>query len=114
MNGTGPPAAGRLAASERSGEDRARRILASAQFSSTVGDGLFYVCSALYFTRIVGMSPLQLGLGLTIAWTLGLVASVPLGHLADRRGPRGVELVLCELAGGVAGMLVVVLGVAAV
>jgi hypothetical protein len=79
-------------------EDRARRILALAQLSSTVGDGLFYVCSALYFTRIVGLSPVELGLGLTIAWTLGLVAGVPLGHLADRRGPRGIAILLCGLA----------------
>jgi MFS-type transporter involved in bile tolerance (Atg22 family) len=37
------------------------------------------------------------GLGLTIAGVFGLFGGVPLGHLADRRGPREVMLVLLGL-----------------
>lgn len=70
------------------------RGLALAQLTNSIGDGAYYVCSVLYFTRIVGLSPTQVGLGLTMGWALGTVASVPLGHLADRRGPRGVAVVL--------------------
>ncbi|MFE2283652.1 MFS transporter [Streptomyces sp. NPDC059443] len=70
------------------------RRLAAAQLSNSVGDGAYYVCSALYFTRVVGLSPAQIGLGLTIAWAVGSVAGVPLGALADRRGPRGTSVLL--------------------
>ncbi|MEV7543197.1 MFS transporter [Streptomyces sp. NPDC089915] len=72
----------------------APRRLAAAQLSNSVGDGAYYVCSALYFTRVVGLSPAQIGLGLTLAWAVGSVAGVPLGALADRRGPRGTSVVL--------------------
>ncbi|MEU9303789.1 MFS transporter [Streptomyces sp. NPDC048269] len=72
----------------------APRRLAAAQLSNSVGDGAYYVCSALYFTRVVGLSPAQIGLGLTLAWAIGSVAGVPLGALADRRGPRGTSTAL--------------------
>ncbi|MFK0196841.1 MFS transporter [Streptomyces lavendulae] len=72
----------------------APRRLAAAQLSNSVGDGAYYVCSALYFTRVVGLSPAQIGLGLTLAWAIGSVAGVPLGALADRRGPRGTSVLL--------------------
>ncbi|MEU9143774.1 MFS transporter [Streptomyces sp. NPDC048349] len=72
----------------------APRRLAAAQLSNSVGDGAYYVCSALYFTRVVGLSPAQIGLGLTLAWAVGSVAGVPLGALADRRGPRGTSAAL--------------------
>ncbi|MFJ9338890.1 MFS transporter [Streptomyces sp. NPDC101733] len=72
----------------------APRRLAAAQLSNSVGDGAYYVCSALYFTRVVGLSPAQIGLALTLAWAVGSVAGVPLGALADRRGPRGLSVLL--------------------
>ncbi|KOX38639.1 MFS transporter [Streptomyces sp. NRRL F-6491] len=65
-----------------------------AQFVNAVGDGAFYVSSALYFTRIVGLSAPQIGAGLAVAWAVGSLAGVPLGHLADRRGPRGTAVLL--------------------
>lgn len=75
------------------------RVLAAAQLSSTLGNGVFYVCSALYFTRIVGISATQLGLGLTIAGAVGMAAGMPLGHLADRFGPRRTASLLSVGAG---------------
>ncbi|MFF4331087.1 MFS transporter [Streptomyces sp. NPDC001591] len=84
----------------------APRRLAAAQLSNSVGDGAYYVCSALYFTRVVGLSPAQIGLGLTLAWAVGSVAGVPLGALADRRGPRGTSALLAlATAGSVASFL---------
>jgi MFS family permease len=70
------------------------RALAAAQLTDSIGLGGYLVCSALYFTRIVGLSPTQVGLGLTVGWAVAFVAAVPLGHLADRRGPRGVAILL--------------------
>ncbi|MFD8410391.1 MFS transporter [Streptomyces sp. HUAS TT3] len=84
------------------------RRLAAAQLANSIGDGAYYVCSALYFTRVVGLSPAQIGLGLTLAWAVGSVAGVPLGALADRRGPRGTSVLLAlATAACVASFLVV-------
>lgn len=73
---------------------RPGRLLAAAQLVSSLGDGAFLTCSVLFFTRIVGLSPAQVGLGLTLGWAVGSVAGVPLGHLADRRGARGSAVLL--------------------
>src|SRR3954466_10465644 len=70
------------------------RRLAAGQLANSIGDGAFYVTSALYFTRVVGLSTTQVGLGLTIAWAVGFVAGVPLGHVADRVGPRRTAIAL--------------------
>ncbi|MGW4087121.1 MFS transporter [Streptomyces sp. NPDC004822] len=78
-----------------------RRVLALAQLSNSVGDGAYYTTSALYFTQIVGLGPARVGLGLTVGWAVGSLAGVPLGRLADRRGPRGTA-VLLALATGLA------------
>ncbi|MFB6891579.1 MFS transporter [Kitasatospora sp. NPDC056327] len=75
------------------------RVLALAQLVCRTGDGAYYICAALFFTRIVGISPVRMGLGLTIAWSVALVLSVPLGHLADRRGPRATAVTLFVCAG---------------
>ncbi|MFG2616617.1 MFS transporter [Streptomyces sp. NPDC048507] len=86
----------------------APRRLAAAQLANSVGDGAYYVCSALYFTGVVGLSPARIGLGLTLAWAVGSVAGVPLGALADRRGPRGTSVLLAlATAGSVASFLFV-------
>ncbi|MEU4235051.1 MFS transporter [Nonomuraea sp. NPDC026600] len=71
-----------------------RRLLAQAQLANSIGDGAYLVTSALYFARIVGLSATEIGFGLTLGWAVGTVAGVPLGHLADRRGPRGVAILL--------------------
>nr|WP_229916542.1 MFS transporter [Streptomyces fructofermentans] len=82
--------------------------MALAQLSNSVGDGAFYVTSALYFTRVVGLAPARVGLGLTLAWAVGSVVGVPLGRLADRRGPRGTSVLLAfATALSVASFLVV-------
>lgn len=78
-----------------------QRVLALAQLSNSVGDGAYYVTSALYFTHVVGLAAGRVGLGLTVAWAIGSLVGVPLGRLADRRGPRGTA-VLLALATGVA------------
>lgn len=66
------------------------RSYALSRVVSATGDGIYYVCAALYMTRIVGLEPTEFGVGMTIAWTLGFIAAVPIGHLADRLGPRVV------------------------
>lgn len=79
--------------------------LRSAQLANSVGDGVFLVTSALYFTRVVGLSASQVGLALTVGWGAGLLTGVPVGHLADRRGPRGTSVTTAALTGAAVGSL---------
>ncbi|GAA4553814.1 MFS transporter [Pseudonocardia xishanensis] len=84
-------------------------MLALAQLVNSVGDGAFHVCSALFFSRVVGLSVLQIGIGLTVGWATGLLAGVPVGQLADRLGPRPVA-VAAGLATALAISLFLVVG----
>ncbi|MFG1894612.1 MFS transporter [Micromonospora zamorensis] len=70
------------------------RTLSLATLANTVGTGLWVTGAALFLTRAVGLTPTEVGLGLTLAGLVGLTASVPLGGLADRRDPRSLRAVL--------------------
>jgi MFS family permease len=71
-------------------------VLAGATFLNTIGTGLWLTGSVLFFTRSVGLSAAQVGVGLSIAGFLSLLAGMPVGHLADRFGAR--PTVVCLLA----------------
>jgi len=71
-------------------EPGARRMYGFTTLANTFGFGLVITSMALYFTRVVHLSSVQVGLGLTISGLIGLVAGVPIGDLADRHGPRTV------------------------
>jgi MFS family permease len=73
--------------------------LSTSYFATYLGDGLYYVSAALYFTRVVGFSPFKYGAALTAAWLVAMVLGVPVGHLADRFAPRNVAIVLLLLNG---------------
>lgn len=65
-----------------------RRVYALSLLINSFGFGLILSTMALYATRVVHLSSERVGLGLTIAGAVGLVAAVPMGDLADRYGPR--------------------------
>lgn len=75
-------------------DDRVTRRLAVQTLVNTLGNGLFMTTSAVFFTRSVGLSAVQVGLGLTIAGACGVAAGMPLGQLADRLGARRMLAVL--------------------
>lgn len=93
------------------------RPLAVATATSRIGRGAFYTILPLYLTRVIGLTAGQVGLGLTLASLLGIVAGVLAGHLADVLGPRGLRitvrlaeaLMLCgyALVGGFRGFVAV-------
>jgi MFS family permease len=64
------------------------RRLVAATLINTLGNGVYVAVGALYLTRAVGLSVAHVGAGLTIAALVGLVASTPLGVVADRLGPK--------------------------
>lgn len=84
------------------------RVLALAQLANSIGDGAFFATSALFFTRIVGLSATQVGVALTVAWGLGMLAGVPLGMAADRWGARRVAVLLALWTAGMLSTFLVV------
>src|SRR6202034_455457 len=70
-----------------------QRVYGLATLVNRVVFRLVVTSLVLYFTRVVHLGSLQVGLGLTISGLIGLVAGVPVGALADRHGPRTVVLV---------------------
>jgi MFS family permease len=75
------------------------RILAITTLVNTVGNGLFYTSSALFLTRVIGLSVHQVGLGLSVAGVVGLFANVPASRIAEISGPREVLVAATVFAG---------------
>jgi MFS family permease len=75
------------------------RTLTKVTLTNTFGNGLFTTIEAIFFTRSVGLTNHQVALGLGVAAVLGLLVSVPAGHLADRRGPRELIVIFLVLQG---------------
>src|SRR3954451_5474709 len=73
--------------------------------------GMFFAVSALCFTPGVGLSPAVVGIGLTLAGGVRVLASYAGGRLSDRCGAdrlqlrapaaNGASLLACTLAGNV-------------
>jgi hypothetical protein len=72
--------------------DPTQRKLLAASFADALGTGLFLPLSVIYLTRIVGLSPTRVGLGLTIAGVLAIAASPLSGALLGRFEARKVVL----------------------
>jgi MFS family permease len=70
----------------------AERRLLVANFIDALGTGLFLPLSVIYLTRIVGLSPTAVGLGLTIAGFLAIAASPVSGALLGRCEARRIVL----------------------
>ena len=69
---------------------RDERVYLLAALINTYGTGLIITAMTLYAIKVVHLSTARAGLALTIAGLVGLLASMPMGRLADRRGPRDV------------------------
>ena len=89
-------------------QDPVVRRLALSTLVNASGRGIYFTLSALYFTRIVGFSVVEVGTALSIAAGFALFAGLPLGHLADRRGPREVQVALLAAVTVLSGLLLLV------
>ncbi|MFG2037848.1 MFS transporter [Dactylosporangium sp. NPDC048998] len=84
------------------------RLLVLATLVNTLGNGLWMASSALFLTRSAGLSIGQTGVALTVTALVCMVASAPMGYLADRGGARGVLVAgLIALAAGTAALALV-------
>ena len=72
--------------------DHVQRALTLATMTASLSTGLFYTVSALYFTRVIGLEVTMVGLGLTVAGAVGVVASFAGGYAADRIGADRLQL----------------------
>ncbi|HLK77570.1 MAG TPA: MFS transporter [Streptosporangiaceae bacterium] len=85
-------------------QTRNERVYLLSAFINVYGTGLIITAMTLYAIKVVHLSAERAGLALTIAGLVGLLASMPMGRLADRRGPRDVArlttLVLALAAAG--------------
>jgi MFS family permease len=79
-----------------------RRVLFAA-LADALGTGLFLPISVIYLTRIVGLAAAQVGLGLTIAGLIAVVAGPCAGPLLDRYDAR--KIVLACFAASALGFL---------
>ena len=68
--------------------DRAGRSLVVVALVDSIGTGFFLAGSALFLTRGLGLDARSVGLGLAIANGVGFLATVPMGMVSDRIGPR--------------------------
>ena len=67
---------------------RGLRTLLWGRAVSALGDGLWFTIWAVFFTRILGLSMILVGVGLAVAAGVGMAAAVPIGAMADRLNPR--------------------------
>jgi hypothetical protein len=75
------------------------RTIAFQSALLAVGSGTFLTGSIVFFNRVLGLTPLQIGTGLSIAGVTSVAASLPMGVLADRLGGRRSWVIGATLEG---------------
>lgn len=73
------------------------RALALANLVNTIGTGIFVTGGPIFFVHSAGLSVPELSISFTVAGSVGLVLSMPIGLLADRLGPREVAILMLWL-----------------
>ncbi|MFC7382135.1 MFS transporter [Sphaerisporangium rhizosphaerae] len=86
-------------ATQAAAETAGLRRLLWGRGISALGDGLWFTIWALYFTRILHLSPALVGLAMAAAGGVGLLTAMPLGAMADRYDPRAILVAVTLLRG---------------
>jgi MFS family permease len=74
-------------------------VLALSTLARSTGNGVVVAVIVLYLTRSVGIDATRVGLGLTVAAVVGMVASIPAGHATDVIGARNTAIASVVLHG---------------
>ena len=83
---------------------RDQRVYLLATLINTYGTGLIITATTLYALKVVHLTAARTGLAMTIGGLVSLAVVMPVGRLADRRGPRDVyRLTLLVWAAAAAG-----------
>ncbi len=69
------------------------RTLMVAMFCGAIGRGSYGASSIVFFTRSVGLSASDIGLGLSLAALVGLLASIAFGHVVDVFGAKRTTII---------------------
>ena len=79
--------------------DPAVRALSLATLLGRIGNGLVSTIEVIYFTHIVGLSPVAVATALGIGGAASLLFTVPAGNLVDRFGAKRVMIYAAILEG---------------
>ena len=79
--------------------DPALRLLALGALVNRAGTGAIMTTLVLYFTHVEALPATRVGLALSAGAVVAMIVQVPLGHIGDVLGPRGVLGVLQVLTG---------------
>src|SRR2546423_13834844 len=69
---------------------RDHRVYLLAVLTNIYGTGLIFATLPLFGIKVAHLTAARTGLAMTIAGLVSLLATMPIGRLADRRGPRDV------------------------
>ena len=61
-------------------------------FADALGTGTYLAGAVVFFTKALGLTAAQVGLGLSLGAVVGIATTFPIGALADRFGPRRVMI----------------------
>jgi MFS family permease len=86
---------------------RDQRVYLLAVLVNVYGTGLIFTALTLYAIKVVHLTAARTGLAMTIAGLVSLLATMPIGRLADRVGPRDVLRVALFVLGAAAAGYVV-------
>jgi MFS family permease len=81
---------------------RDQRVYLLAVLINVYGTGLIFTALTLYGIKVVHLTAARTGLAMTIAGLVSLAATMPIGRLADRLGPRDVYRVTLFVLGAAA------------
>lgn len=79
--------------------DPAVRALSLATLLGRIGNGLVSTIEVIYFTHIVGLSPVAVATALGVGGAASLLATVPAGNIVDRFGAKRVMIYAAVLEG---------------
>lgn len=86
------------------------RSLAGVTMVHSLGQGLWMALNAIYAVSVVKLTPGQFGIGVGAAAGVALALSTPMGHLADRVGPRTIQIWSFLALGPLTALLLLVHG----